>query len=193
MTFQQPKLPYDIKALAPFLSEEQMHYHYHKHHAAYFKKLNALAEGTSQAKLPLEEVIQKSSGALFNNAAQAWNHTFFWHSISPSGGGHPKGRVLEALESTFGGFEEFKKKFSEAAKALFGSGWTWLAKDDQGSLEILALSNAETPIKYGKKPLLTLDVWEHAYYIDYRNDRPRYVEGFWEVVHWNFVEKCYEE
>ena len=187
MTFQQPELPYAKGALQPFLSEEQMSFHYGKHHAAYFNKLNGLVEGKPEAELPLRDVVVQSAGGMFNNAAQAWNHSFFWNCMSPSGGGEPAGPLLDALKRDFGGFDDFKKAFSQAAATLFGSGWTWLACDGQGKLEILALSNAGTPLQDGKEPLLTLDVWEHAYYVDYRNERPRFVEGFWNVVNWDFV------
>jgi Fe-Mn family superoxide dismutase len=193
MAFQQPELPYALDALQPFLSKEQMTYHYGKHHAAYFKKLNTLVEGKPEAALPLRELVIKSSGGVFNNAAQAWNHTFLWNCMSPSGGGQPKGKLLEAIRRDFGNVQDFQKAFSEAAAALFGSGWTWLASDKQGKLEIAALSNADTPLKHGKEPVLTLDVWEHAYYVDYRNDRPKYIEGFWGVVDWDFADRCFAE
>ena len=190
MKHQLPQLPYDLKALAPFVSEEQMDYHYNKHHAAYFNKLNTLIDGKPEADLSLEDLVIKSAGGVFNNAAQAWNHTFFWNCMSPSGGKMPKGDLLEAIKKDFGSFEEFKKKFSDAAAALFGSGWAWLAKDASGKLEIMPLSNADTPLKHQKSALLTLDVWEHAYYIDYRNRRPDFIEKFWDVVNWDFAEKC---
>lgn len=193
MTFKQPDLPYDLKALAPFVSEEQMHYHYNKHHAAYFKKLNGLVEGKKEEQLSLEEVVVGSSGGMFNNAAQAWNHTFFWDCMSPNGGGEPKGELKEAIDRDFGGLEPFMKQFSDAAATLFGSGWAWLASNDQGKLEIMPLSNADTPLKHKKTPILTLDVWEHAYYIDYRNERPRFIEQFKDVIHWDFAQKCYLE
>lgn len=192
MPFKQPDLPYDLKALAPFVSEEQMHYHYNKHHAAYFKKLNSLVEGKSEAQMSLDEVVKKSSGGIFNNAAQAWNHTFFWDCMSPNGGKAPKGELKDAIIRDFGSFDAFMKQFSDAAAALFGSGWAWLASDAKGKLEIMPLSNADTPLKHGKSPVLTLDVWEHAYYIDYRNERPRFIEQFKDVIHWDFAEKCYK-
>ncbi len=192
MAFNQEELPYDLKALAPFVSEEQMHYHYNKHHAAYFKKLNALVEGKPESEQDLEAVVKSSSGGVFNNAAQAWNHTFFWNCMSPSGGGKPSGDLLAAIEKDFGSLDDFMKKFSDAAATLFGSGWAWLASDGQGKLEIMALSNADTPLKHGKTPILTLDVWEHAYYIDYRNERPRFIEQFRDVIHWDFVDQCYK-
>lgn len=193
MAFKQPELPYDLKALAPFVSEEQMDYHYNKHHAAYFKKLNGLIEGKPEEQKDLDTVVKESSGGVFNNAAQAWNHTFFWDCMSPDGGGKPKGELLEAIERDFGGLDPFMKKFSDSAATLFGSGWAWLASDSAGKLEIMPLSNADTPLKHGKKPVLTLDVWEHAYYIDYRNERPRFIEQFRDVIHWDFAEKCYKE
>ncbi|MGE0197738.1 MAG: superoxide dismutase [Simkaniaceae bacterium] len=192
MTFKQPDLPYDLKALHPFVSEEQMDYHYNKHHAAYFKNLNRLVEGKPESKLSLDEVVKNASGGVFNNAAQAWNHTFFWDCMHPSGGGKPQGDLMSAIERDFGKFEEFKEKFSNAAATLFGSGWAWLAADAKGKLEIMPLSNADTPLKHGKTPILTLDVWEHAYYIDYRNKRPDFIEQFWDVIHWNFVDQCYK-
>jgi Fe-Mn family superoxide dismutase len=193
MVFTLPELPYKLNALVPYLSEEQMTFHYTKHHAAYFNKLNPLVEGKPEANLSLRELVVKSSpGGVFNNAAQAWNHTFFWNSMSPSGGGLPKGKLLSAVERDFGNFDDFKKAFTNAAATLFGSGWAWLALD-KGKHEIKALSNADTPLKYGKEPLLTIDVWEHAYYIDYRNDRPKFIEGFWGVVNWGEVSKLFEK
>ncbi|MCB1081596.1 MAG: superoxide dismutase [Chlamydiia bacterium] len=193
MAFKQPDLPYDLKALAPFVSEEQMDYHYNKHHAAYFKKLNGLVEGKPEEQKDLDTVVKESSGGVFNNAAQAWNHTFFWDCMSPDGGGKPKGELLEAIERDFGSLDDFMKKFSDSAATLFGSGWAWLASDPTGKLEIMPLSNADTPLKHNKTPILTLDVWEHAYYIDYRNERPRFIEQFRDVIHWDFSEKCYKE
>jgi len=181
MAFQLPELPYGLGGLKPFLSEEQMMYHHGKHHAAYFKNLNSLLEGKPEAAMPLREVVIKSSGAVFNNAAQAWNHSFFWNCMSPSGGGKPKGDLAAAIDRSFGSLDAFKEAFSKAATTLFGSGWAWLACDKQGKLEIMALGNADTPLKYNKEPILTIDVWEHAYYIDYRNERPRFVQGFWDV------------
>lgn len=186
---QLPKLPYDLKDLSPFVTEEQMDFHYNKHHAAYFNKLNTLIDGKPESELSLEQIVVESQGAVFNNAAQAWNHTFFWNCMSPSGGGAPKGQLKALIERDFGSLESFKEKFSTAAAGLFGSGWAWLAQDKQGKLEIMPLSNADTPLKHGKRPVLTLDVWEHAYYIDYRNRRPDFIQKFWDVVHWDFVAK----
>ncbi len=188
MSFQQPELPYALGALEPFISETQMSFHYGKHHAAYFKNLNGLVEGKPQAALPLRQLVVESEGGVFNNAAQAWNHSFFWNCMTASGGGgQPSGDLSTAIRRDFGSFEAFREAFSKAAATLFGSGWAWLAAGAGGKLEILALSNAGTPLKEGKEPLLTIDVWEHAYYLDYKNERPRFVEGFWDVVNWEFV------
>jgi len=190
MSFKQPDLPYALGALQPFLHEEQMNYHYNKHQAAYFAKLNALLEGKPEANAPLKEVIVAApAGPVFNNSAQAWNHDFFWHCMSPTGGGNPTGDVLKAIDRDFGGYDKFKQAFSEKAANLFGSGWAWLAADKEGKLEIMPLSNADTPLKQGRTPILTLDVWEHAYYIDYRNLRPKFIEGFWTKVNWDFAAK----
>jgi Fe-Mn family superoxide dismutase len=183
MQFELPALPWRKGALAPYISEETIEYHYGKHHATYVANLNRLLEGTPLAGHPLEEIIRESQGPLFNNAAQVWNHTFYWNSMSPSGGGAPKGAIAEAIEKSFGSFEEFRKAFSDAAVSLFGSGWCWLVKSGDG-LEIVTTSNAGTPLTEAKTPLLTLDVWEHAYYIDYRNARAKFVDGFWDVVNW---------
>ncbi len=180
MPFQQPPLPFAMTALAPYLSEEQLTYHYGKHHAAYFKNLNALVEGKPEANQSLRDVVVASSGPVFNNAAQAWNHSFYWDCMKPGAGGEPAGD-----------FESFRKAMSEAAVKLFGSGWAWLAADSQGKLEIMPLSNADTPLKHGREPVLTIDVWEHAYYVDYRNERAKFVEGFWGVANWPFAAKCY--
>ena len=192
MKHELPELPFDIGALAPFVSEEQMDFHYNKHHAAYFNKLNPLIEGKPEEELPLRELVVKSSGGVFNNAAQAWNHTFFWNCLSPNGGGKPSGELAKAIERDFGSFDEFRKQLSDKATALFGSGWAWLAKDGSGKLEIMPLSNADTPLKHNKEPILTLDVWEHAYYIDYRNRRPDFIEGFWDVVNWDYAQSVYQ-
>jgi len=187
MSFAQPQLPYDLGALSPFLSEEQMSYHYGKHHAAYFNNLNGLVDGKPESEMTLKDVVMNSSAGVFNNAAQAWNHSFFWHCMSPSGGGAPAGALLANIERDFGSLDAFKEQFSSAAAKLFGSGWAWLAADSTGKLEIMPLSNADTPLRHGQEPLLTLDVWEHAYYVDYRNARPKFIEGFWDVVDWSFA------
>lgn len=191
MTFTLPKLPFAMDALKPYLSEEQLDYHYNKHHNAYFTKLNGMVDGKPEADQTLEQIVAASSGGLFNNAAQAWNHTFFWNSMDPNGGGAPKGELAAAIDRDFGSFDAFKTKFSDAAATLFGSGWAWLAKDGEGKLEILALSNADTPAKHGKSAVLTIDVWEHAYYVDYRNARPKFIEGFWDVANWAHANKAY--
>jgi Fe-Mn family superoxide dismutase len=191
MPFQQPPLPFAMNALQPFLSEEQLMYHYTKHHAAYFKNLNGLVEGKPEADLPLREVVVKSAGPMFNNAAQAWNHSFYWDCMLPNGGGEPKGDLAEAIKRDLGGFGAFRKAMTEAGVKLFGSGWAWLAADKAGKLEIMPLGNADTPLKHSKEPVLTIDVWEHAYYVDYHNERPKYVDGFWNVANWAFAEKRY--
>jgi superoxide dismutase, Fe-Mn family len=187
MSFTQPELPYALNGLAPFLSEEQMSYHYGKHHAAYFTNLNGLVDGKPEADMALKDLVIKADGGVFNNAAQAWNHSFFWQCLSASGGGVPGGDLAALIDRDFGSFDQFKEQFSTAAAKLFGSGWAWLAKDGAGKLSIMPLSNADTPLKHGAEPLMTLDVWEHAYYVDYRNARPKFVEGFWDVVNWDFV------
>ncbi len=191
MSFKQPELPYALDALQPFLKKEQMDYHYNKHQAAYFKNLNGLLEGKPEANSPLKEVIVAAAPAspIFNNSAQAWNHDFFWHCMSPTGGGDPQGDLLKAIDRDFGGYDKFKQAFSDKAAKLFGSGWAWLAVDKQGKLEIMPLSNADTPLKHGCTPILTLNVWEHAYYIDYRNRRPDFIAGFWTKVNWDFAAK----
>ena len=189
MSFKQPELPYGLDALNPFVCEEQMQYHYGKHHAAYFTNLNGLVDGKPESDLALRQVVIGAQGPVFNNSAQAWNHSFFWHCLSPNGGGKPTGEAAALIDRDFGGFDAFKEQFSTAAAKLFGSGWAWLAADASGKLEIMPLSNADTPLKHGKEPILTLDVWEHAYYIDYRNARPKFIEGFWDVVNWDFVNK----
>ncbi len=191
MKHQLPELPYALNALNPFVSEEQMDFHYNKHHAAYFNNLNRLIDGKKEEEIGLKDLVKTAQGPVFNNAAQAWNHTFFWHCLSPNGGKKPEGELLVAIERDFGSFEAFKKKFGEAAVALFGSGWAWLAKDPTGKLEIMPLSNADTPIRHGKEPILTLDVWEHAYYIDYRNKRADFAEKFWDVANWDFALKTF--
>ena len=185
--FQLPKLPYEMDALQPYLSKETLEYHYGKHHQAYVNNLNNLTKDSELAGLPLEEIIMKSSGGIFNNAAQIWNHTFYWNCMAPKAGGEPSGKLADAIKKKFGSFDDFKKQFTENGTKLFGSGWTWLAKDANGNLEIINESNAGLPMKSNKKALLTCDVWEHAYYIDYRNARPKYLENFWNLVNWDFV------
>lgn len=190
--FELPPLPYALDALQPHISKETLEYHYGKHHKAYVDNLNKLIPGTEFEKMSLEEIIMKASGPIFNNAAQVWNHTFYWHCMTPKSTGTPSGKLLDAINKKFGSFDEFKKQFTESGTKLFGSGWTWLAKDADGNLEIINESNAGLPMKAGKKAIFTCDVWEHAYYIDYRNLRPKYLENFWALVNWEFVEKNFE-
>jgi Fe-Mn family superoxide dismutase len=185
--FELPKLPYEMDALSPYLSKETLEYHYGKHHQAYVDNLNKLIPGTEFEKMSLEEIIMKSSGGIFNNAAQIWNHTFYWHCLTPKSSKEPHGKLADAINKKFGSFDKFKTEFTESGKKLFGSGWTWLAKNNKGELEIINESNAGLPMKEDKKALLTCDVWEHAYYIDYRNARPKYLDNFWQIVNWDFV------
>ncbi|MDR3442060.1 MAG: superoxide dismutase [Fe] [Legionella sp.] len=187
MTFALPQLPYAMNALAPHISEETLQYHYGKHHQAYVNNLNKLIPGTEFENLSLEEIIMKSKGGVFNNAAQVWNHTFYWHSLTPNGGGEPKGKLADAITKNFGSFDTFKEQFTQAAATTFGSGWAWLVQDDAGALKIISTSNAVTPMTEGLTALLTCDVWEHAYYIDYRNARPDYINAFWALVNWDFA------
>jgi superoxide dismutase, Fe-Mn family len=187
MEHKLPDLPYAKDALAPHISAETLEYHYGKHHKTYVDNLNRLMVGTEFEKSPLDEIVRKSSGGIFNNAAQIWNHSFYWNCLSPQGGGEPGGDLARALSADFGSLAQFKEKFTSAAVTLFGSGWAWLVKNPDGKLAIEATSNAGNPLKDGKKPLLTCDVWEHAYYIDYRNARAKYVEAYWNLVNWKFV------
>lgn len=189
MEHKLPELPYSNDALAPHISAETIEYHYGKHHNAYVTKLNAGIQGTEFAEMSLEDIIMKSSGGLFNNAAQVWNHTFYWNSLSPNGGGAPTGAIADAINKKWGSFDKFKEEFSNAAAGNFGSGWTWLVKDNSGNLDILNTDDADTAMKHGKTAVLTCDVWEHAYYIDYRNARPNYIEAFWKLVNWDFANK----
>ncbi len=186
-----PALPYDRSALTPVITEETFDYHYGKHHAAYVKNLNNLIIDSHFSEKSVEELIQEGyeqqNAGLFNNAAQHWNHSFFWHCLSPGGGGTPTGKIKELIERDFQSFDTFKEEFSSTATKLFGSGWAWLAQDDRGKLEILPMKDAHTPLTASKTPILTLDVWEHAYYIDYRNARPKFIESFWEIVNWDFA------
>ncbi|KUJ81614.1 superoxide dismutase [Fe] [Microbulbifer flavimaris] len=183
-----PELPYAMDALEPHISQETLEYHYGKHHKTYVDKLNGLLEGTADADKTLEEVIKSSSGGVFNNAAQVWNHTFYWNCLSPNGGGAPSGAIEDAINKAFGSFDKFKEEFTNSAVNNFGSGWTWLVKKSDGSVAIVNTSNAATPVtESDQTPLLTCDVWEHAYYIDYRNARPKYMEAFWKLVNWDFV------
>lgn len=187
MPFSLPPLPYPKNALAPHISEETLEYHYGKHHNTYVVNLNKLTADTEFATMPLEQVIQKSSGAVFNNAAQVWNHSFYWHCLSPQGGHEPTGKLADAINQAFGSFATFKEKFTQTAISTFGSGWAWLVQDEQNNLSIISTSNAGTPMKDNLRALMTCDVWEHAYYIDYRNARPDYLNAFWQLVHWEFI------
>ncbi len=190
MAIALPELPYAKEALKPHVSPETIEFHYGKHHKTYVDNLNNLIKGTDFENMSLEEIVKKSSGGMFNNAAQIWNHTFYWHCLAPNAGGEPTGAVAEAINKNFGSFQAFKEKFTDAAVKTFGSGWAWLVLNPNGTLTIESTSNAATPLTdASKKPLLTCDVWEHAYYIDYRNSRPNYMAAFWNLVNWNFVEK----
>jgi Fe-Mn family superoxide dismutase len=182
-----PPLPYAKDALQPTMSAETLEYHYGKHHQAYVTNLNNLIKGTEFENMPLEEIIKKSQGGVFNNSAQVWNHTFFWNCMKPNGGGAPTGPVADAINAKWGSFDKFKEEFQKSAVSNFGSGWTWLVKKTDGSVDIVNTSNAGTPLTTDNKALLTVDVWEHAYYIDYRNARPKFVESWWNVVNWDFV------
>jgi superoxide dismutase, Fe-Mn family len=189
MAIELPALPFEMDALAPHISKETLEFHYGKHHNSYVTNLNKLIAGTEFSSMNLEDIVCKSSAGMFNNAAQIWNHTFYWNSLSPNGGGAPTGDIAGAINETFGSFEEFKEKFSTAATTLFGAGWTWLVRDKNGALAIEQTSNAGCPLTENKTPILTCDVWEHAYYIDYRNARPSYVGAFWNLVNWDFANK----
>ncbi|MFM8444558.1 MAG: superoxide dismutase [Fe] [Methylococcus sp.] len=187
MSFELPPLPYAKNALEPFISEETVDYHYGKHHQTYVTNLNNLVPGSEFEGLSLEEIIRKSTGGVFNNAAQVWNHTFYWNCMKPNGGGQPTGALADAINKSFGSFDKFKEEFGKCAVTTFGSGWAWLVKNADGSLALVSTSNAGCPLTSGQTPLLTCDVWEHAYYIVYRNARAKYVEDFWNVVNWDFV------
>jgi Fe-Mn family superoxide dismutase len=188
MAFELPPLPYKRNALEPHISKETLDYHYGKHHQGYVKKLNAQVADTDMEDRPLEEIVKTAQGKLFNNAAQVWNHSFYWQCLSPQGGGSPSGALLEAINNSFGSLEKFKEAFTKSAAGNFGSGWTWLVKTSNGALAILNTENAKTPLTDAAVlPLLTVDVWEHAYYIDYRNSRPKYLDAFWALINWDFV------
>jgi len=188
MAFTLPALPYAKDALAPHISEETLEYHYGKHHNTYVVNLNKLIAGTEYENLSLEDIIKKApAGGLFNNAAQVWNHTFYWHCLSPEGGNEPTGKLADAIAKTFGSFTTFQEQFTQTAIATFGSGWAWLVQDKAGELKITSTSNAGTPMTEGQNALMTCDVWEHAYYIDYRNARPEYLKAFWSLVNWDFI------
>lgn len=186
MAIELPALPYDMHELEPHISKETLEYHYGKHHKTYVDKLNGMLEGYEG--LSLEEIIRKSEGPVFNNAAQVWNHTFYWNCLAPQAGGAPTGAIADAIKTKYGSFDAFQEEMSNKAANNFGSGWTWLVKKSDGQLDIVNTSNAATPLTDSSvTPLLTVDVWEHAYYIDYRNARPKYLEAFWKLVNWEFV------
>ncbi len=191
MAFELPNLPYPYDALAPHISRETLEFHHDKHHAAYVKKLNELIQGTPHEKESLEQVVKNSSAALFNQAGQHFNHSFYWKCMAPKAGGDAKGPIADAIKKSFGDFASFKKKFSELAEGHFGSGWAWLLRDPEGELKVVAMHDADNPLKHDDQPLLTCDVWEHAYYIDYRNARAKYIEAFWNLVNWDFVNQCF--
>ena len=185
--------PYPENALEPHISAETLQFHHGKHHATYVEKLNGLIKGTEFESASLEDIIKNASGVIFNNGAQVWNHTFYWNCLSPNGGGAPTAELAAAIDAAFNSLDEFKASFSESAVNNFGSGWTWLVKNPDGTLEIVNTSNAANPMTDGKQPLLTCDVWEHAYYIDYRNARPGYIEAFWNLVNWDFVAQNFSD
>ena len=189
MAHTLPPLPYALDALAPTISKETLEFHYGKHHQTYVTNLNNLIPGTEFETASLEEIVKKSSGGIFNNAAQVWNHTFYWNSMAPNAGGEPTGKLADAINAKWGSVAAFKEAFNKSAAGNFGSGWTWLVKKSDGSLDIVNTSNAATPLTTSDVPLLTCDVWEHAYYIDYRNARPKYLESFWTLVNWSFAAK----
>lgn len=187
-----PELPYAMDALAPHISQETLEYHYGKHHQAYVTNLNKLIEGTEFADQSLEDIVRSSSGGMFNNAAQIWNHSFYWHCLAPASNQQPSDALAAAIDHAFGSFEEFKQQFTTTAMTTFGSGWAWLVKNPDGSLGLVSTSNADTPLTSEATPLLTCDVWEHAYYVDTRNNRGQYLENFWQLVNWAFVSANFE-
>ena len=187
MSFTLPPLPYANGALAPHISEETVNFHYGKHHAGYVTKLNAAVAGKPEASKTLDELVMTASGGVFNNAAQIWNHTFYWNSLSPQGGGAPKGAIAEAIDKSFGSFDKFKAEFSAAAVGHFGSGWAWLVRRQDNTLAVVGTHDAANPMTEGLKPILACDVWEHAYYIDFRNDRAKYVDAWWSLINWDFA------
>jgi len=189
MAHTLPALPYALDALAPIISKETLEFHYGKHHQSYVTNLNNLIPGTEFETASLEEIVKKSSGGVFNNAAQIWNHTFYWNSLAPASGAEPTGKLADAINAKWGSVAAFKEAFNKSAAGNFGSGWTWLVKKPDGSLDIVNTSNAATPLTSTDVPLLTCDVWEHAYYIDYRNARPKYLESFWTLANWAFAAK----
>ena len=192
MAFELPKLPYALNALEPHISKETLEYHYGKHHMTYVNNLNQLLENHPMAQESLENIILKSDGGLFNNAAQVWNHTFYWNCLAPNAGGEPTGELADAINATFGSFAQFKEEFTKCAITTFGSGWAWLVKNADGSLALVSTGNAGCPLTTGQTPILTCDVWEHAYYLKYQNRRAEYLKAFWSVVNWAEAAKYYE-
>ena len=193
MSFELPKLPYSKNALEPYISEKTIEFHYGKHHQAYVTKVNNLSQGTPFENASLEEIIKKAEGGVFNNGAQVWNHTFYFFQFNPDGCKEPKDELKKAIEAKFGSVEKFKEEFSNAAATLFGSGWAWLVKNEKGELEIVQTANAGNPLRDGKTPLLTCDVWEHAYYLDKQNARPKYIEDFWKIIDWKVISERYSK
>jgi len=187
MTHDLPVLAYDRDALAPVISAETLDYHYGKHHQTYVTNLNNMIPGTEYENSSLEDIIRSADGGIFNNAAQVWNHTFYWNCLSPTGGGEPSGSLADAITTRFGSFDAFRETFIKSATTNFGSGWTWLVKSAEGELDIVNTSNAANPMSDGLIPLMTIDVWEHAYYIDYRNARPKYLDEIWKIINWEFI------
>ena len=192
MNHELPVLPYDRDALAPVISAETLDYHYGKHHQTYVTNLNNLITGTEYESSSLEDIIRSADGGIFNNAAQVWNHTFYWNCLSPTGGGEPSGSLADAITTRFGSFDAFRETFIKSATTNFGSGWTWLVKSAEGELDIVNTSNAANPMSDGLIPLMTIDVWEHAYYIDYRNARPTYLDEIWKIINWEFIEANFD-
>jgi superoxide dismutase, Fe-Mn family len=192
MAFELPQLPYEKTALEPYISERTLEFHYGKHHKAYVDKTNELIQGTEFENASLEEIIKRAGGALFNNGAQVWNHTFYFNQFSPDGQKKPEGRLKEAIDARFGTFDMFMEEFSKSAVGIFGSGWAWLVKNNNNELEIVQASNAVNPLRESKKPLLTCDVWEHAYYLDKQNARPKYIEDFWKIIDWKVIAERFE-
>ncbi len=188
MSFELPKLPYEKNALEPHISEKTLEFHYGKHHKTYVEKVNKMVEGTEFANASLEDIIRKADGGIFNNGAQVWNHTFYFEALSPNPQKAPKGKLAQAIDDVYGSLEQFKEDFANAGATLFGSGWVWLVKNGDGKLDILQGQNAENPLRDGYKPILTMDVWEHAYYLDTQNARPKYIENFFNVLDWAVVE-----
>lgn len=193
MSIELPELPYSHDALEPYISAQTLEYHYGKHHQGYVNKLNKALPGSDHEGQDLETIVKTSSGGMFNNAAQIWNHSFYWNCLSPNGGGQPTDALADTINKAFGSFDAFKEKFNAVAGGTFGSGWGWLVKNPDGSLELVSTSNAETPLTGDATPLLTCDVWEHAYYIDYRNARSKYLDAFWHLVNWGFVAEQFSD